>query len=250
MFRPSVVGCGGTERSLSGRPPSSDASAKGGVDRTGLQTLGFFLRLRGGPPLVEHRKMADETLERMDVGWRSYGTQRARPRRSLRPARMRRDRRPSRAKGRTSRGAVFMRAPRRRVQPQMELFRGMTRGATPARRRRRRAEATARRAITVGGPATAAAAATRCGVEVLDPRRTPVSRRSRPRLSASPGHYPTPPRGREAACRFPPSGRLRCSERRGAAAAMSVSREHEGAATWAHGSGDRVMGTPRRSARG
>ena len=129
----------------------------------------------------------------------------------LRPPRLRGARRPAGAEiAEQPRALVFLRAPRRRVQSQLELFRRADRrGRRRARIGRARAAPTpsARPTIMAGAaPATAAAAATRCARSTCSSwRPTPVSRRSRPPSAASP--RPTIPMSSPATRKRPRASR-------------------------------------------
>ena len=160
---------------------------------------------------------------------------------------------------------VFLRAPRRRIQPELELFRRPDRrGSRGARGRASSATptASARPAIMAGAaPATAAAAATRCARSTCSSSRpTPISRtiKAAYRRLAKANHPDVKPgdkRGRRSASRrsrrpmrccasAPRSGRsrgLKLARRRGE---LRIG-EHEGAGDV----GDRIV-RRRRHARG
>ena len=205
------VGClrGGAIRLLEEWSPIA-----AGVDRTRLtDPLAFSLRgevaRRAANRYPGRTYGQGETIERLGISALARLRHRARGGAGapVRPPRLRGAGRPARAQiAEQPRALVFLRAPRRRVQSQLELFR------RPDRRGRgRRARPTSGRAPTPSpappimagaAPATAAAAATRCARSTCSSsRRTPISRRSRPPSAASP--RPTIPTSSRATRRPP-----------------------------------------------
>src|SRR5687767_5778008 len=104
---------------MNGRPSPS------GVDRTRLtDPLAPFFE--SAKPLTEVHGETD-AFERLGISAlaRLWKRSRRRAGAQMRPRRLRRARRPARAQGaQPPRPLVFLRAARRRIQPEMELFRG------------------------------------------------------------------------------------------------------------------------------